>query len=61
MAKDAFWTSVTFIIIFGVLALAFWPASVSHVTVKYDCNIAEISPDIPVSVKEQCRKLRSNK
>ena len=27
----------------------------------YDCRIAEISPDIPVDVKEQCRKLRSNK
>jgi hypothetical protein len=24
----------------------------------YDCRIAEISPDIPVEVKEQCRKLR---
>ena len=24
----------------------------------YDCRIAEISPDIPVSVKESCRKRR---
>lgn len=59
MAKDMFWTSVTFVIIFGMLALAFWPADVRHVTVKYDCRIAEISPDIPLAVKEQCRKLRS--
>ena len=28
------------------------------VSVKYDCSIAEISPDYPVAVKEQCRKLR---
>jgi len=26
---------------------------------KYDCRIAEISPDVPVTVKEECRKLRS--
>ena len=59
MAKDMFWTTVTFGIIIGMLALAFWPADVQHVTVKYDCRLAEISSDIPVAVKEQCRKLRS--
>jgi hypothetical protein len=30
-----------------------------HGVVVYNCSIAEISPDIPVAVKEQCRKLRS--
>ena len=29
-----------------------------HGTVVYNCSIAEISPDIPVEAKEQCRKLR---
>ena len=29
--------------------------------VVYDCSIAEISPDYPVEVKEQCRKLRIKK
>lgn len=29
-----------------------------HGVVVYDCSIAEISPDYPVSVKEQCRKAR---
>ena len=24
--------------------------------VKYDCKIAEISPDVPLEVKQQCRK-----
>lgn len=24
----------------------------------YDCRIAEISPDIPLEVKEECRRLR---
>ena len=27
----------------------------------YDCRIAEISPDIPVAAKEECRRLRSQK
>lgn len=27
----------------------------------YDCSLAEISPDYPVQVKEECRKLRSDK
>jgi len=27
-------------------------------TVRYDCRIAEISPDMPIKAKEQCRKLR---
>jgi hypothetical protein len=30
-----------------------------HITVRYDCSIAEISPDYPIQVKEACRKLRA--
>lgn len=29
--------------------------------VKYDCTLAEISPDFPKEVKEQCRKERMQK
>ena len=29
--------------------------------VRYDCSIAEISPDVPVSVKEECRRARMAK
>lgn len=25
----------------------------------YDCRLAEISPDIPIQVKEECRKLKA--
>ena len=60
MAKDVFWTTTTFTIILVVLVLAFWPGNTNYVVVKYDCRIAEISPDYPVAVKEQCRK-RSTK
>jgi len=27
--------------------------------IRYDCSISEISPDFPLEVKEQCRKLRA--
>jgi hypothetical protein len=27
----------------------------------YDCSLAEISPDFPVAVKEECRKTRSGR
>lgn len=28
---------------------------------RYDCTWVEISPDVPPKVREECRKLRSNK
>ena len=55
MAKDMFWTIVTFAIIAAILVLAFWPADKGRVVV-YDCSLAEISADIPQQVKEECRK-----
>ncbi len=27
--------------------------------VVYDCSLSEISPDFPIDVKNECRKLRS--
>jgi len=30
-------------------------------TIRIDCSIAEISPDIPVEAKELCRKHRSGR
>ena len=59
MAKDMFWTTVTFGIIFGVLALAFWPTHKgSVVVIKYDCHqlIDGSHSDIPTAVQEECRK-----
>ena len=29
--------------------------------VKYNCDLAEISPDIPAETKEECRKIRSGR
>jgi hypothetical protein len=47
----------------GILALllslyllyATWP---DHRTARYDCSVAEISPDIPINIKEECQTLR---
>lgn len=29
--------------------------------VKYNCSISEISPDYPIDVKEECRKLNAQR
>lgn len=46
-----------------ILVVAMWGGMffvVSHMprTATYDCSIAEISPDMPLEAKMQCRKLR---
>lgn len=59
MAKDFFWTIVTFAILLAILVLAFWPANKNqYVIVKYDCRqlIGGWHPDIPIKVQEECRK-----
>jgi hypothetical protein len=64
MAKDIFWTTVTFGILIAMLTLAFWPADRSSVVVvKYDCRvlIGGWHPDVPQSVQDECRNLRSKK
>jgi len=47
------------IIIAFAIAFMFMPKKGD--VVRYDCSIAEISPDIPLEVKEKCRKLRAEK
>ena len=59
MAKDIFWTAVTFSIIVIVLVMVFWPANKGNVVVvKYDCSvlIGGWHPDVPVKVQEECRR-----
>lgn len=49
------------IIIVLILFGAFWilaNADWNNRTVVYDCSLAEISPDYPVEVKNECRRLR---
>ena len=59
MAKDIFWTAVTFSIIVIVLVMVFWPAGKGNVVVvKYDCSvlIGGWHPDVPLKVQEECRR-----
>jgi hypothetical protein len=44
----------------GLVFAIYWNYTHPHVVVRYDCSMAEISPDYPVAVKEGCRKLRAD-
>jgi hypothetical protein len=48
----------TVIIILAVIGLWYVPAPKGKM---YNCSISEISPDYPLQVKEECRKLRATK
>jgi hypothetical protein len=46
-----------------LLVTAFWIIVLTIIPAPdsgryYDCSLAEISPDIPLEVKDQCRKIR---
>jgi hypothetical protein len=48
-----------FAIVWAVAGLIFIHYAVENRTVAYDCRLSEISPDFPIEVREQCRKLRA--
>jgi len=51
---------VAIVVAAGALAfIIYWNLSNPRMVVRYDCSIAEISPDYPPAVKEGCRKLRA--
>lgn len=50
--------AILFVISFWGLILALMPTQKTS-KVVYDCRLSEISPDFPLEVKEQCRKLRA--
>ena len=52
----------------GILLIIVWLGicwavygTAERITMKYDCAIAEISPDVPQAVKQQCRELQEGK
>jgi hypothetical protein len=47
------------VVLVFAIAIVFMPKKGD--VVRYDCSIAEISPDYPIEVKEKCRKLRAEK
>jgi hypothetical protein len=44
---------VVVMVVASIIVILNWPR---HGVVVYNCTIAEISPDIPLKVKEACRK-----
>ena len=50
-------TIVVFILLCGTV-IELMPR---HGVIVYDCRLAEISPDYPVEVKNECRKLNSGR
>ena len=48
------------LIMFGLIVFGNQLFDNSRVVV-YNCSISEISPDIPLQVKEQCRKLNAER
>jgi len=49
---------IVFVALFWTLMFALMP---HHGTVVYDCRMAEISPDFPIEVKNECRKKLSGR
>jgi hypothetical protein len=47
-------------VVFGVICACVYVLP-PHGTIIYNCTWSEISPDIPIAVKEECRRLRSEK
>jgi hypothetical protein len=52
--KDKIIIGILLLVCIVILANADW----NNRTVVYDCSIAEISPDYPQEVKNECRRLR---
>jgi len=48
---------LAFIVGMSTIMLIIWFALYNAEKIKYDCSIAEISPDIPLEVKEECQNL----
>jgi hypothetical protein len=49
---------VLFFVFIWTIVLSAMP---KHGVVVYDCRLAEISPDFPIEVREQCRKASGKK
>jgi hypothetical protein len=55
--EDLDFYSVVVCGVIGILFAIWYNYKNPNMVVKYDCSIAEISPDYPIAVKEGCRKL----
>ena len=56
-AKFVLVSIITFALLWGTM----YVAMPRHGVIVYDCRLAEISPDYPIDVKNECRKLNSGR
>jgi hypothetical protein len=49
-----------FLFLLSLLAFAIFIALNQPKYKVYDCSLSEISPDYPIEVKEECRRIRAN-
>ena len=62
MNKSEWGFIILMIVVFGSLIVQCARPTPDYVKrVYYDCRLAEISPDIPPKIKEECRKLYPKK
>ena len=61
--SDTFKFGILVVIVVASIAVqCFYPTTLTKRTrVFYDCRIAEISPDVPPLVKQECRKQQEKK
>ena len=60
MTKEALQSAIGIALCLAFVLWFLWPNYIQPTTVRYDCSIAEISPDYPAAVKKACRQ-RSSK
>jgi hypothetical protein len=54
--RDAF---IMVLFLIGAVGIASYSDQSKDHLIRYDCRMAEISPDIPIKVKELCRQARA--
>jgi hypothetical protein len=57
--RETIGLAVFVVAVFVAIPIVFLSLPKKGDVIRYDCSISEISPDFPVEVKEQCRKLRA--
>jgi hypothetical protein len=48
----------TGVIFYLIVGYGIYRSDTTHQIIEFDCSVAEFHPDIPVEVKEACRKIR---
>ena len=57
--RETIGLAVFVVAVFVAIPIVFLSLPKKGDVIVYDCSIAEISPDFPIQVKEECRRLRA--